>query len=103
MYGSGDEDVLVARITTQRHVTETDYRIVDWQRCGLLAESFIRLGKQATIQKRYITKQLGALEPEGIDGISLDSIRLGHSFFLDVETGVVLGNQKGEDRGRETG
>jgi mRNA interferase MazF len=69
MYDSGDEDVLVARITTQRHVTEADYRIVDWQRCGLLAESFIRLGKQATIQKHYITKQLGALEPEGIDGL----------------------------------
>ena len=69
MYDSGDEDVLVARVTTQRHVTEADYKIVDWQKCGLLAESFIRLGKQATIQKHYITRRLGALEPGEIAGL----------------------------------
>ncbi len=69
IYDSGDEDVLVARITTQRYVTEADYKIVDWQGSGLLAESFIRLGKQATIQKHYVTRQLGALEPGEIAGL----------------------------------
>jgi mRNA interferase MazF len=61
LYDSGDQDVLLARITTQEYTTETDYRILDWQESGLLAESYIRLGKQATIEKRYIIRKLGTL------------------------------------------
>ena len=61
LYDSGDQDVLVARITTQEYTTETDYKIVDWKKSGLLAESYIRLGKQATIEKKYIIKKLGTL------------------------------------------
>ncbi len=65
LYDSGDQDVLVARITTQAYATESDYKIADWKRSGLLAESYIRLGKQATIEKKYIVKKLGVLpEPE---------------------------------------
>lgn len=52
-----------------RHETEADYKIVDLQMCGLLAESFMRLGKQATIQKHYITRRLGALGPGEIAGL----------------------------------
>ncbi len=50
MYDSGDEDVLVARVTTQRHVTEADYKIADWQICGLLAEIFHKAGAS---RRRY--------------------------------------------------
>lgn len=65
LYDSGDQDVLVARITTQEYRTEADYKIIDWRKSGLLAESFVRLGKQATIEKKYIIRKLGALaEPE---------------------------------------
>lgn len=62
MYDSGDQDILVARVTAQLYATDSDYKIADWQRCGLLAASFVRLGKLATIQKRYVIRQLGALE-----------------------------------------
>jgi len=61
LYDFGDQDVLVARITTQQYTTEADYRIADWKKCGLLADSYIRLGKQATIEKQYVIKQLGTL------------------------------------------
>lgn len=61
LYDSGNQDVLVARITTQQYTTEADYRIADWKKCGLLADSYIRLGKQATIEKQYVIKQLGTL------------------------------------------
>jgi len=44
LYDSGDQDVLLARITTQEYTIETDYRVLDWQKSGLLAESYIRLG-----------------------------------------------------------
>jgi mRNA interferase MazF len=46
LYDSGDQDILLARVTTQEYTTETDYKILDWQKSGLLAESYIRLSKQ---------------------------------------------------------
>ncbi len=71
LYDSGDQDVLLARITTQEYTTEPDYRILDWQKSGLLAESYIRLGKQATIEKRYIVKQLGTLPVLEINSLKI--------------------------------
>jgi mRNA interferase MazF len=62
MYDSGDQDLLVARITTQEYMTEADYKISYWEKCGLLAPSYIRFGKQATIEKRYILRHLGRVE-----------------------------------------
>ncbi|MGO9022183.1 MAG: type II toxin-antitoxin system PemK/MazF family toxin [Syntrophobacteraceae bacterium] len=64
MYDSGDQDILVARVTAQLYATDADY---DWHRCGLPAESFVGLGKLATVQKRYVIRQLGALETGEID------------------------------------
>jgi len=61
IYDADDLDILIARITTQEYNTVADYKIVEWGQSGLVAESFIRLGKQATIEKRYIIKQLGTL------------------------------------------
>ena len=69
LYDSGDQDVLLARITTQEYITETDYKIPDWQKSGLLAESYIRVGKQATIEKRFIIRKLGILEAKDIEVI----------------------------------
>ena len=69
LYDSGDQDVLVARITTQEYTTESDYKILDWKKSGLLAESYIRLGKQATLEKRYIIKRLGVLEASDIEAL----------------------------------
>jgi mRNA interferase MazF len=72
LYDSGDQDILVARITTQEYATDADYKIIEWKNSGLLAESYVRLGKQATIDKKYVIKKLGALaasEPEIIKSI----------------------------------
>lgn len=72
LYDSDDKDVIVARITTQKYDSAADYKIPEWRNCGLLAESYIRLGKVATIEKRYIEKKLGALsdaETEAIKSI----------------------------------
>jgi len=67
LYDSGDQDVLVARVTTQEYKSEGDYKIRDWEGCGLLGESYVRLGKQATIEKRFIIRKLGTLETKEID------------------------------------
>jgi len=32
LYDANDQDVLVARITTQEYTTESDYRIVEWKK-----------------------------------------------------------------------
>lgn len=64
LYDSGDQDVLIARITTQEYSTEADYKILRWKDCNLLAESYIRLGKQATIEKQYIIRRLGILDAQ---------------------------------------
>ena len=69
LYDSNDQDVVVARITTQEYNTDADYRIYDWKTCGLLAESYIRLGKLATIEKRYIAKKLGGLSAAELEDI----------------------------------
>ncbi|MDP2278690.1 MAG: type II toxin-antitoxin system PemK/MazF family toxin [Nitrospirota bacterium] len=69
LYDSADQDILAARITTQEYFTETDYKIINWKGCGLLAESYVRLSKQATIEKRYILKQLGILAVSEIENL----------------------------------
>lgn len=69
LHDSGDNDVVVSRITTQEYDTPADYKILDWKYCGLLAESYLRLGKLATIEKRYIAKKLGSLSAPELDNV----------------------------------
>ncbi|MBI5308612.1 MAG: type II toxin-antitoxin system PemK/MazF family toxin [Planctomycetes bacterium] len=63
------QDILVARVTTQPYLTKTDYKILHWGKSGLLTESYIRLGKLATIKKQYVVKHLGKLETVETDNI----------------------------------
>jgi len=58
---SGDEDVLVARITTQSYTTRFDTILADWVSAGLLAPSTVRLHKLATVEKTLIRRKLGTL------------------------------------------
>lgn len=69
LYDAGDQDILVARLTTQEYSTEGDYRVSSWQQAGLLAQSYVRLGKLATIDKRYVIKQLGAMETRELEKV----------------------------------
>jgi len=78
LYDSGDQDVLVARVTTQEFRNEPDYKIRDWGKCGLLGESYVRLGKQATIEKRFIIRKLGALETKDIEALKSILKRIFH-------------------------
>ena len=65
LYDSDDQDILVARITTQEYISESDYKIIEWKNSGLIAQSYVRLGKQATIEKKYVIRKMGVLaEPE---------------------------------------
>lgn len=59
---TGDADVLLARVTTQRHTSPHDLSIADWRGAGLLASSFIRLHKLASIEKNLVQRRLGMLQ-----------------------------------------
>ena len=61
LYDEWDEDVMVARITTQTARGKSDIALTDWESAGLLAPSAVRLGKVATIKKSLVDKLLGAL------------------------------------------
>lgn len=56
-----DEDILLARITTQIYNSAYDLTVADWQTAGLLAPSCVRLHKIATLSKHLIYKKLGSL------------------------------------------
>ncbi|MEW6481585.1 MAG: type II toxin-antitoxin system PemK/MazF family toxin [bacterium] len=56
-----DEDIIVARITSQITQTAFDVLLIDWQKAGLLLPSIVRMHKIATIEKRFIERKLGNL------------------------------------------
>lgn len=64
LFDSGDEDVVLARITTQQLRGYTDVRLGEWKSAGLIADSVVRLSKIATIRKSLIDRRLGALSPK---------------------------------------
>ncbi len=58
---SGDQDLVVARVTTQPHATPFDLPVTGWPAAGLLAPSVIRLHKLATVAKGSVTRKIGEL------------------------------------------
>lgn len=61
LFDSNDGDVILCRITSQLTNTDYDYIIEDWDICGLLLPSVVRLHKIATLEKALIEKKLGFL------------------------------------------
>jgi mRNA interferase MazF len=60
---TGDDDVVVARITSQVTRSDFDVELAQWQREGLLAESAVRVHKLLTVEKELIKRRLGTLTP----------------------------------------
>lgn len=59
-----DDDVIVARITSELTQREHDCLIKSWQSAGLLLPSVARIGKVATLHKRFVSRKLGSLSQE---------------------------------------
>ncbi len=57
----GDEDVIVARISSRSAQGVFDVELSDWRLSGLLFPSTVRINKLATLQKRLIERRLGKL------------------------------------------
>jgi mRNA interferase MazF len=60
---TGDEDLVVARITSQMTHTAFDAPIAQWRAAGLFQPSIVRLHKVATLARRLIARRLGRLDP----------------------------------------
>jgi mRNA interferase MazF len=56
----GDDDLLVAPITSQRARTAADLVLTDWKSAGLQLPSTVRTEKLATISKSCVARKLGA-------------------------------------------
>lgn len=66
---TGDNDVLVARVTGQIYNTNYDVQLSDWENAGLKLPSVVRLHKLATLEKKLINKQLGKLSDRDLKTI----------------------------------
>jgi mRNA interferase MazF len=58
---TGDTDVVVARVTSQRPHAPFDVEIEDWRLAGLLLPSIAHVHKLATIEKAQVERRLGEL------------------------------------------
>lgn len=58
---TGDGDVLVARLTTQSFPSLYEIALTDWNTAGLLAPSFAKINKLATLETSLVERKLGKL------------------------------------------
>ena len=58
---TGDEDIVVSRITSQSPKSDFDVVIEDWEKAGLLLPSIVRVNKIATLEKSIVERKLGSL------------------------------------------
>jgi len=58
---TGDEDIIVARVTSQIAQTVFDVELVEWQQAGLILPSVVRVHKVVTLEKRLGERRLGTL------------------------------------------
>ena len=58
---SGDQDIILCRVTSEGARDRFDFGIEKWKGCGLILPSCARLTKIATLSKRLILKKLGRL------------------------------------------
>jgi mRNA interferase MazF len=58
---TGDEDIVVSRLTSQVARGPFDVELVEWPQAGLLIPSIVRVHKVATLEKRLVERRLGTL------------------------------------------
>lgn len=66
---TGDDDILLAPITSKRRAGKGDGGIKDWKQAGLLSGSWVRLAKVACINKDDIARKIGRLSPSDVKNV----------------------------------
>jgi mRNA interferase MazF len=62
-YDSGDDDILVAPISSHGGRTSFDVTVAQWQSSGLRLPSVVRVDKLATVEKSAVIRPLGRIVP----------------------------------------
>ncbi|HTK76348.1 MAG TPA: type II toxin-antitoxin system PemK/MazF family toxin [Gemmataceae bacterium] len=60
---TGDADVLIVRVTSQKPQTPYDVVLTEWKQSGLLFPSVARLHKMVTIETSLINRRIGQIQP----------------------------------------
>lgn len=68
---TGDDDIVLAPVTTTERKGKGDYKIKNWEQSGLLLDSWVRLAKVACLEKNDISRQLGAFSPSDKEKVIL--------------------------------
>ena len=58
----GDDDIILAPITSSERKNKGDYKIKNWKQSGLLLGSWLRLAKIACLSKNDISRKLGTFK-----------------------------------------
>jgi mRNA interferase MazF len=64
-----DQDLILARVTSQPLNNSSDYEIKNWQSAFLLKPSIIKLNKLITINESLLYTKLGRLDSEEIQNL----------------------------------
>jgi len=80
VHDGGDDDLLVAPITSRVGRSQHDIFLNGWQQSGLRLPSVARLEKLATVEKTAIVRTLGQLLPDDRAQVKLALQRLTATF-----------------------
>ena len=61
---SGDEDIVIARLTSRPHSGPFDVQVDDWKQAGLMTPSVVRIDKLLTVAKLLIEQRIGTMSDE---------------------------------------
>lgn len=66
---TNDNDILIAKVTSQQYTTEFDITLQGWKQSGLLSPSVIRIHKIQTLHTSLTIGQIGRLTPTDLKSI----------------------------------
>ena len=67
----GDDDIVLAPITTTERKSKGDYKVKNWKQSGLLLGSWMRLAKIACLSKSDVCRHLGTFTSSDKEKVTL--------------------------------
>jgi mRNA interferase MazF len=66
-----DGDIIVCRITSKIYETENDIYFEDWEKCGLMLPSVVRVHKIATLDVNLVEQKMGRVNDNVVEKVRL--------------------------------
>lgn len=81
VYDGGDDDLLVAPVTSHAGRSSFDVSVRQWPQAGLRLPSVVRAEKLATVEKSVVVRQLGKLSAADLGNVEIALRRLLQALF----------------------